>query len=204
MSADGLTRKGRATRARIVDVASELVFLHGVAHTTMDDVRRAAGVSGSQLSHYFADKAALVRAVVAAQADATIAQHQAPELGELDTLEALERWAQLNIERQRDLDCVGGCRLGSLAGELLAESDDEDTRTCLVDGFERWLSLFRHGLAAMRERGDLRADADPEELALTLMAALQGGILLTQAMRSTRPLEASLNAALERVRTYAG
>ena len=202
MSLDGLTRKGRATRERIVDAASELVFLHGVSHTTMEDVRRAAGVSGSQLSHYFADKATLVRAIVAAQADATVAQHQAPELGELDSLDALELWARLNIERQRELNCVGGCRLGSLAGELLAESDDEDTRTCLVDGFERWLSLFRHGLTLMRERGELRADADPEDLALTLIACLQGGILLTQTMRDTRPLEASLLAALDKVRSY--
>jgi len=202
VSLDGLTRKGRATRERIVDAASELVFLHGVSHTTMEDVRRAAGVSGSQLSHYFADKATLVRAIVAAQADATVAQHQAPELGELDSLDALELWARLNIERQRELNCVGGCRLGSLAGELLAESDDEDTRTCLVDGFERWLSLFRHGLTLMRERGELRADADPEDLALTLIACLQGGILLTQTMRDTRPLEASLLAALDKVRSY--
>jgi TetR/AcrR family transcriptional regulator, transcriptional repressor for nem operon len=200
-TADGLTAKGRATRARIVDAASELVFTHGVAHTTMEDVRRAAGVSGSQLSHYFADKAALVRAIVAAQADFTIAQHQAPELGELDTIERLELWARLNVERQRELGCVGGCRLGSLAGELLAESDDDDHRACLRDGFERWLELFRHGLTLMRERGDLRPDADPDDLALTLLTALQGGILLTQTLRDTRPLEVALAGALDRVRS---
>lgn len=203
MGAVRLTTKGRATRARILDAASDLVFSHGVAHTTMEDVRVAAGVSGSQLSHYFADKATLVRAIVGAQADATLEQHRAPELGELDSMASLELWAKLNIERQRELNCIGGCRLGSLAGELLSGSGDEATRTCLVDGFERWLSLFHHGIAAMRERGDLRADTDPEELALMLVAALQGGILLTQTMRDTRPLEASLEAALERVRSFA-
>ena len=35
----------------------------GVAGTSMDDVRRAAGVSGSQLSHYFGDKRDLIREV---------------------------------------------------------------------------------------------------------------------------------------------
>ena len=33
-----LTRKGAATRARIVDAAAELIFQQGVAHTTIEEV----------------------------------------------------------------------------------------------------------------------------------------------------------------------
>ena len=46
-----LTPKGARTRARIVDAAVRLVHERGVAGTTLDDVRVAAEVSGSQLSH---------------------------------------------------------------------------------------------------------------------------------------------------------
>ena len=52
-----LTAKGRATRARIVRVASELMLEQGVARTTIEDIQEAAGVSTSQMYHYFADKA---------------------------------------------------------------------------------------------------------------------------------------------------
>ena len=48
-----LTRKGRATRARIIDVAARLMFERGVGGTSIDEVRGAATVSGSQISHYF-------------------------------------------------------------------------------------------------------------------------------------------------------
>jgi len=51
----------------------------------------------------------------------------------------------------------------------------------------------------MRDRGELAAEADPAELAGALMAALQGGLLLAQTTRTTRPLELALDMALEHV-----
>ena len=44
-STSRLTRKGRATRARIVDVAARLMFHRGVAGTSIDEVRNTAAVS---------------------------------------------------------------------------------------------------------------------------------------------------------------
>ena len=60
-----LTRKGQATRDRIVEAAAGLMFRQGVAGTTTEQVQAAAGVSASQIFHYFGDKRALVRAVIA-------------------------------------------------------------------------------------------------------------------------------------------
>ncbi|MBS1890316.1 MAG: helix-turn-helix transcriptional regulator, partial [Actinobacteria bacterium] len=65
-----LTKKGAETRGRIVTAAAELIFERGVAGTGMEDIKEAAGVSSSQLYHYFADKPALVHAVIAHQSDA--------------------------------------------------------------------------------------------------------------------------------------
>ena len=72
-----LTIKGRQTRQRIVAAAAELMFKGGVAGTTMEDVRAAARVSNSQIYHYFADKEALVRAVIEYQNE-TIVGGQEP------------------------------------------------------------------------------------------------------------------------------
>ena len=55
-----LTAKGLATRERIVAAAAQLMFERGVAGTSTDDVQAAAGISASQLYHYFDDKRALV------------------------------------------------------------------------------------------------------------------------------------------------
>lgn len=196
-----LTPKGRATRARVVSAAAQLMFERGVVGTSIEDVRKAAGVSGSQMTHYFKDKHSLVRAVIAWQADNVIELHRQPALGKLDSLGALRLWADLHIERQKASNCQGGCSFGSLAGEL-AESD-QDTRADLAAGFERWEALFRQGLSAMRDRGDLRSDAKPEQLASALLAAMQGGMLMTQTKRDTAPLQAALDAILAYIGSFA-
>ena len=194
-----LTRKGQETRQRIVDAAAALIFEQGVAHTTVEDVRAAADVSSSQLYHYFDDKPALVRAVVDHQADTIVGGQQTFDLSSLDGLRTWRDWV---IEHQRELNCSGGCPIGSLGSEL-AETDPE-ARAQVSDGFRRWEAAIQSGLREMHVRGRLTPDADPDTLALALLAALQGGLLLTQIERDTKPLEAALDAMLDLVARLGG
>lgn len=194
------TAKGLATRGRIIAAASELVFEHGVAGTAMEDVQQRAGVSASQLYHYFADKDDLVRAVIVHQTDGVL-QAQQPLLDQLDSFSALERWRDLLIDIQERRHCVGGCPIGSLAAELA--DDDPQARADLVAGFERWEAPIRAGLRRMRERGDLRLDTDTDTLALALLVALQGGLLLAQTRRSTASLRAGLDTVLAQIKCHA-
>jgi Transcriptional regulator len=57
-----------------VAAAAELIFERGVAETTLEDIRAAAGVSSSQMYHYFADKEALVRAVIDYRAQTVVGE----------------------------------------------------------------------------------------------------------------------------------
>ena len=66
--------------------------------------------------------------------------------------------------------------------------------------FER---AIRDGLAAMRERGELRPEAEPAELAPATLAALQGGLLRTQVRRNPAPIATALDAALDHIRSFA-
>src|ERR1700754_231119 len=168
MDGPRLTPKGQATRARIVGIAAGLIFEHGVAGTSIEDVRQAAGVSGSQMTHYFTDKRSLVRAVVAWQAETVLEFHQLAALGELDSFAALDLWGELNIARQKRLACRGGGSFGSLGREVVER--DSDTRVDLAAGFQRWEALFGHGLRLMKRRGELRPEANPDELATCLLA----------------------------------
>jgi TetR/AcrR family transcriptional repressor of nem operon len=194
-----LTRKGQETRQRIVDAAADLIFEQGVTHTTIEDVRAAADVSSSQLYHYFDDKPSLVRAVIQHQADAIVGGQ---ETFDLSTLKGLRAWRDWVIEHQRDLNCTGGCPIGSLGSEL-AETDPE-ARAQVSDGFKRWEITIRDGLRKMQEQGRFTPDADPDTLALALLAALQGGLLLTQIQRDTKPLEAALDAMLDLIARVSG
>ncbi len=195
-----LTVKGAATRARIVDAAAGLIFERGVAGTGIEDVQRAAGVSASQLYHYFADKQDLVHAVVERQGEAVL-EGQQPLLAHLDSFDALQAWRDLLVAGQRRRHCSGGCVIGSLASEL-ADSDVA-ARQRLADSFARWQAHIRDGLTRMRERGELGPDADPDRLALALLAAVQGGLLLGQTRRDTAPLETAIDAMIAYIRGFA-
>lgn len=193
-----LTPKGQATRERIVEAAADLIYEHGVQGTNNELVRRTAGVSGSQLTHYFPDKESLVRAVIVWRADSMMGLRETPPRGPLDTVDALRAWADssLALENIRD----GGCSFGSLAGEIM--KTDLDVHDEIAAGFDRWGEVFRAGLRAMRDRGDLRPDADPDRLAHVLMAAFQGGMLLTQGVRDTAPLRDALDSAIDHIRSF--
>ncbi len=191
-----LTSKGRATRDRIVAAAAGLMFENGVAGTSIEDVQLAAGVSTSQVYHYFGDKKALVKAVIAHQSD-TVVGAQEPLLSNLDSVAALRTWRDAIVQLQRSRQCQGGCPIGSLGSEL-AEVDDE-ARVDVAAGFSRWESAIRSGLHTMHDRGELRRDADPEQLALATLAALQGGLLLTQIRRDTAALEAGMDAMIDHI-----
>ena len=141
----------------------------------------------------------MVRAVIDHQADTIVSGQQTFDLSSLDGLRTWRDWV---IEHQRELNCSRGCPIGSLGSEL-AETDPQ-ARTQISDGFKRWEAAIQSGLREMHARGRLTPGADPDTLALALLAALQGGLLLTQIQRDTRPLEAALDAMLELIARLGG
>jgi TetR/AcrR family transcriptional repressor of nem operon len=194
-----ITSRGAATRARIVEAAADLVYLNGVGGTSLDDIMEVSATSKSQLYHYFADKDALIREVILLQTRRTLA-NQEPDLHHLDSLAGLRRWRDAMVGRSRTAGGVGGCPVGSLASELAEQS--EDTRKLLEHCFETWESYLVAGLSAMHERGELAPGASPPDLATAVLAAVQGGLLLTQATRTTRPLELALDMAIDHVAAH--
>jgi AcrR family transcriptional regulator len=193
-----LTRRGAATRKRIVDAAANLTYAHGVDRTSLDDVMAESDVSKSQLYHYFADKDALIREVIALQTERVLGAQQ-PHLGSLDSLAALRSWRD-TIVRLNDGIHAKGCPLGSLASELV--NDSEPARKQLAGSFAVWSNAIEHGLAKMRERGELMASANPQELATALLCAVQGGLLLAKTARSSQPLRVALDMGIDHVERH--
>ena len=194
------TAKGRATRDRIVAAAAQLIFEYGAESTTLDHIGDAAGVGRSQLYHYFADKADLVRAVIERQTE-QILSSQEPMLGAMDSWDAWVRWRNAIVEVQRAGRCIGGCPIGSLASELA--DTDEDAREALSTGFDRWGRAIGEGVRTMQQHGHIRSGADADSLALATLASLQGGLLLCQVHKDVRPLETALDAAIGHLRSFA-
>lgn len=194
-----LTARGAATKARIVAGAASLVHERGVAGTSLDAVMTATGTSRSQLYHYFDNKDALMSEVIKTQLGRVIAA-QETYLREVSSWQGLQRWCDHLVTMVRTTQGVGGCPLGTLVGELADRSDS--ARHELARSFVHWQSYLSDGFVAMRDNGELAAGVDVEELALTMMSALQGGLLMAQATRSARPLELALNMAFGHIAGY--
>ena len=193
------TPKGEKTRSKILDTAAQLMLQNGVMGTTIDAVCEAAGVGKSQIYHYFSDKPDLVRAVIDYQTD-QVRGGQEPFLSNLDDWDTWYSWRDRIVQNQRDLGCVGGCSLGSLAIEM-ADSD-ELARRVLSKSFDTWEASFRHGIDRMKRTGILRPDADPERLGAVMLGAFQGGLLLCQTRKDAASLETVLDGALDYLKTY--
>jgi TetR/AcrR family transcriptional repressor of nem operon len=194
-----LTARGAATRDRIVQAAADLMYAKGVHATTLDDVREATGTSKSQLYRHFPDKDSLVHAVIALRGQQVMTR-ETQRLGRFNSFNGLVRWRNALIKANALQNGAYGCALGSMASEL--SDQDEQARTLLADLFKTWEALIAAGLERMQAKGTLKPDADPEQLAVGLMAALQGGYLLANAAHDVRPMEIALDQALEHLKSY--
>jgi AcrR family transcriptional regulator len=166
--------------------------MQGAAATGLEAVMAAGDVSKSQLYHYFASKDDLITAVVERQAEIVLAANE-PLLRDLDSLAGLRRWRDFMVEGCVAENGAAGCPLGSLVGEL---AERPKQRAALVAGFARWSGYLRDGFERMKVRGELPSTADADLLATGCLAALQGGLLLSQTMRSAKPLASALDMAL--------
>ncbi|HVY09688.1 MAG TPA: TetR/AcrR family transcriptional regulator [Mycobacteriales bacterium] len=194
-----LTWRGRETRGRIIHAAADLMYVKGVNATTLDDVRAASGTSKSQLYQHFAGKEELVRAVVALRAKQVLEREES-RLRQFRTFGALERWRNALVQTNALQNGAYGCALGSMASEL--SDQDEEARKTLAETFRGWAALIAAGLRRMQDGGTLSAAADPDKLAVGLMAALQGGYLLAETAHDVEPMETALDMALDYIRSF--
>lgn len=177
-----------------------LIHRSGVHATSVDDVLAAAGAGKSQFYHYFRNKEDLVRQVLALQVERHVTSK--PEIySRLDTFGGIAAWFDTILASMEERACVGGCPIGSMAAEVA------DREAALGPDLVEAFDLFRHhltrGLTAMKERGALRADADPERLADFVLAAKQGGMLLSKTYKDPTPLRRALDEALGYLKSYA-
>ncbi|WP_301146688.1 TetR/AcrR family transcriptional regulator [Mycobacterium simiae] len=197
-----LTAKGRATRDRIVQAAAQLIVSEGLSAANMEKVRRAASVSGSQLAHYFADKGALIRAVIRRQITVVLDFHRQPSLGDLDSFDDFERWIDLNMRYLRRIGTSGGTPTYHALAAQLAKSDNT-TRATLAAGYWQWVELLESAIQRMKGNGALMPGADPRRLALAIVAAHQGGGTMAFTYRAEWPHADATRFAVNYLRMFA-
>ena len=191
-----LTRKGAATRERIIEGAAAEIRERGVLRTTLDDVMARTRTSKSQLFHYFPDgKDELLLAVARYEADRVLTDQQ-PHLGDLASWEAWQAWRDALVARYRAQG--PNCPLATVNSELRRTSPG--ARAVSIELMRRWQDEITAGIGRMQQAGEIDPGLDAARAAAALLAGVQGGVLLLLTTGSSEHLEAALDVGIAHLR----
>jgi AcrR family transcriptional regulator len=191
-----LTRKGAATRDRIVEGAAAEIRERGVLRTTLEDVMARTRTSKSQLFHYFpGGKEELLLAVARHEADRVLTDQQ-PHLGDLSSWAAWQAWRDALVQRYRAQG--QSCPLNAVNSELGRTSPG--ARAVSAELMRRWQGEIATGIARMQQAGEIDPELDAARAASALLAGIQGGVLLLLTTGSSAHLEAALDVGIAALR----
>ena len=188
------TRRGEASRKRLVEAAVASVTEHGVRQLRLDEVLEASGSSKSQMYHYFADRDALIDAAVARRCEDFLGL-LGPAFAAVSSLSALRHVLERFVSDYAVE--LSGCPIGTLASEVT--SGPEGARRSTVEAFGTWEEHLAAALQRIQAAGELPPEPEAGELALGLLVGLEGGMFLSQVRRTDLPLRVALAAAMDRL-----
>lgn len=163
-----------ATRRALIEATAEVIRQVGVAGLTTKQVARAAGRSEGTIYNHFADKLALVEALLRTHVDDLRASSEQLEPGRGEVAEQLRTLMRDQIAARR--------RMLPVEVGLLADPDLRDRHRDLLDDAQRGPQLGHHRLAeylrAEQRLGRFPADRDPQATAFTIIGACREGAYL--------------------------
>jgi len=181
-----------------VERAAELFAERGIAATSVDEVLAAAGAGKGQFYHYFRGRDELAAAAVGHRC-AQVVAGLTEALGGVSSLAQLEQALAGFMAGFAEMG-MPGCPIGTLSTEVAGRN--EEARLAAAAGFDAWEHLLAGALERMRERGELRAEAEPAVLATGLLASIEGGMVLAQARQDMASLHVAVAAGIAQVRAW--
>ena len=176
------------TRGRLLEATARLLWEQGYEATSPKAIMAESGAGQGSFYHHFDSKKALAVAALTEASDELV-QNLAIVFDERKPgLERVQRW--LDIPRK----ALAGCRLGRLSMEK-SVIDDDDLRTPLLRYFKAAERALVKALEDAETAGELAVGVDPGELAVTLLAIVQGGYVVARAHRDADKLREAIRGA---------
>jgi TetR/AcrR family transcriptional regulator, transcriptional repressor for nem operon len=174
-------------RAQILDAAAVLIGRQGYSATSIDDVIKESRLSGkSHFYHYFRSKEELGFEVLDRQFE-RFAERGLAILREpmIDPLERLHLFIDSLVAAHAARGCHGGSPFGTLAAEMADAHEGFRLRIAAV--FLRWASQIQSLL--WEARPQLQEDVDAVRLSRFIIAALEGGLMMSRVKRDITVME---------------
>lgn len=181
---------GMSAREDLVEATRELLWERGYGGTSPAAILAASGAGQGSMYHHFRGKEALALAAIERNVEEAHAETTADLATAGDAVDRLR--AYLLQER----DALKGCRFGRLAQD--ADVVGSESLRAAVGDLLAWTraqlsEVVRTGV----ERGELRADLDPDRTAATLSATIQGAFVLARAAGDVGVYDDAVRGALD-------
>lgn len=177
-------------RQRMIQSAAVLFRERGVQGTSFADVLAHSGAPRGSIYHHFQGGKSELAEEATRWAGEVIVAGTVAALAESDPVGAIDAFRKRWTRAMRSSDFAAGCPI--VAATL--EGDREPAvREAAGQAFAVWQDVLAD---ALRDRG--LADGRARSIAVLLIAAIEGAIVVARAERSTRPLE-RVSAELQRV-----
>jgi len=190
--------KGELTRQRIVELAAPIFNQRGFAGCSMQDVMDATGLEKGGLYRHFSSKEELAAEAFrfAVQNSVKIRTEGLESIS--SALEKLRRIVRQFVELPSPTP--GGCPVMNTA--IDADDGNPALRKLAVQAMTNWKAR----LAAIVEEGirrrEIRKNTDPGRVANTIIAALEGGLMISRlegTKTALRDVQESLETFLEQI-----
>jgi TetR/AcrR family transcriptional repressor of nem operon len=173
-------RKGERTRRHIVERAAPVFNQRGFAGASMNELVAATGLEKGGIYNHFGSKEALAREALDYSVSLIVDRFSRALDGREDAVDRLVAIVDAFADEIDHPDVPGGCPVANTA----LESDDTNPELCAHarGAMDSWHRLIGAIVKSGKQRGDLRADTDPYELATMITATLEGALMLSRLM----------------------
>ncbi|MBV9513637.1 MAG: TetR/AcrR family transcriptional regulator [Mycobacteriaceae bacterium] len=174
------SHKRGATKRRMLASAAEVLRERGAAGVTIDEVLNRSGAPRGSVYHHFPGgrNQILVEALQFAGDSMSIAIGDAASQGPMALLhEFVDLWEDVLQES----DFAAGCPV--VAAAISTSDEDPRLSTDAAQIFDRWRAALTRSFTA-----DGFGPGDATGLATTMLAAIEGAVILCRSLRSPAPL----------------
>jgi TetR/AcrR family transcriptional repressor of nem operon len=192
--------KGEETRQQIIVAAAPLFNQRGYAGCSMGDVMAATGLEKGGLYRHFRSKEELAAEALTYSVGESVRLRTQPTDPTMDALATLRAYIERFVTSPSAVP--GGCPLMNAA----IDHDDGNTvlRAVARKSFANWKDRLIALIEKGREERVIQRKTNPEWLADTIIASLEGALMLSRIQRSQDPLrhaQQSLAIVLDSVAT---
>ena len=185
------TSKGEKTRDHILKATRKILVAQGFHNTSISAVIEATGVKKGNLYYHFSSKEELGLAVLE-DAKKEFFSFLAKALAGRDPVEKIINSCKVIFTEQKKNNFVGGCLFGNTALEMT--DSNPEFASVIQEVFQQWTKTLEALLLDAQTSGTLTSKIPPQLLAKTVVAMVEGAIMMSRVSKSEKDLRDFLKA----------